>query len=238
METRYADIGKFITACDNVIGGKFMVADTKIGDILKAIASSAALTNLFTVVTDGFDYPAAKRAYLRFPAEAGSTHGAAYLPTERTEILAFVFCLLVELDEGSMKLNDFLLRYFYEDGSYTASYEIFTERMLRPFRDIVAECFPESKRASHGWRKTQEEDQIGTLSQMVSLERARIAALSLAETERAAAETVLCELYAATGRWDVREIQALVCGYDYLLRFANAQTEESAKLIDYAKGLS
>ena len=67
----------------------------------------------------------------------------AYLPAERQDVLAFVFCLFVEIDAGTMHMNDLLLRYFYVDGSYTASYSVFSGRMIKPFRDIVRECFPE-----------------------------------------------------------------------------------------------
>lgn len=143
MQDKIFRIQRFIDACDALIEAKFILAGAKIKEVLRALAASPDLQNLFKAVTTGFDYPAAKRAYLKFPAESGSTHGAAYLPAERTEILAFVFCLLAEFDGGSMQLNDFLLRYFYEDGSYTASYAHFAERMLRPFRNIVCDCYPD-----------------------------------------------------------------------------------------------
>lgn len=137
-------IQRFVEACDELIDAKFAVAGEKIKEVLKAIAASEDLQNLFTAVTTRFDYPAAKRAYLKFPAEKGTSPGAAFLPKERSDILAFVFCLLVEFDGGSMQLNDFLLRYFYEDGSYTASFTQFVSRMIKPFRDIICDCFPDT----------------------------------------------------------------------------------------------
>ena len=142
MEEKLEKIQKFLSVCDELVDGTFHIADAKISELLRALAASRELTNLFTAVTDGFDYPAAKRAYLKFPTAAGSTRGVAYLPSARNEILAFVFCLMVEIDAGDIRLNDFLLRYFYIDGSYTASYSLFADRMLRPFRDIVRDCYP------------------------------------------------------------------------------------------------
>ena len=95
MQDKYAQMQRFFTACDELISGKYILADNKISEVLKAIAASEELTGLFTAVTERFDYPSAKQAYLKYPAEAGGTRGAAYLPAERGDLIAFVFCLLV-----------------------------------------------------------------------------------------------------------------------------------------------
>lgn len=140
--SNYEKVEQFMAAVNELVDGKFMTADTTMTEILRRIAASRELTELFTAVVKGYDYARARRTYLRFPAEKGSAHGVAYLPTERSEILAFVFCLFVEFDAGSMQFGDFLLRYFYVDGSYTASYALFADRIVRPFRDIVRDAYP------------------------------------------------------------------------------------------------
>lgn len=233
MEEKYIKIERFLSACDELIAGKFILADTKIGDLLKTVASSEELTTLFAAVTDKFDYGTAKRAYLRFPAAPGAAHGAAFLPAERGDVLAFIFCLLVEFDSGTMKLNDFLLRYFYEDGSYTASYALFADRMIRPFRNIVQDCFPEAGKHGEFLRRREKEDGVITaLSEKISLEREKISRLSAPKEDKAAGEMILSELYAATGREDAGEIRALLCGYLYFLRAVGAQDANSTALFD------
>ena len=89
MQDRYSKIQKFFTACDELVNGTFMLADTRIADVLKAVAGSGELTNLFNAATESFDYNAAKKAYLRYPAGKGETHGIVYFPTDRKQILAF-----------------------------------------------------------------------------------------------------------------------------------------------------
>lgn len=223
MRETYDKIQRFLDACDELIGAKFNFAEKNITEILKAIAASRELTDLFSAVTDQLDYPAAKRAYLKFPADKSASHGAAYLPADRGEVLAFVFCLLVEFDEGSLRLNDFLLRYFYEDGSYTASFSLFAERMIRPFRNIVGECFPELRKSRTSPEKP-ESDELGAIGEKVAIERARISRLSLSEENGKAAEIILGELTAAAGRQDKNEIRALLCGYRYFLRNAGQES--------------
>ncbi len=208
MDMRYTKIQQFIDACDELIGGTYMLADTNIAEALKAVSKSGELRDLFQTATEGFDFPAAKRAYLKYPAEQGAQHGIAYLPSDRKEILAFVFCLFVELDAGALKLNDFLLRYFYSDGSYTASFSAFTERMIRPFRDIVRSCFPDyGKKGQLEMIGKRQDAVLELLAERVTVERARIAAIPLLSEERTASEVILDELSAAVGRKDVRSFR-------------------------------
>ncbi len=238
MEDRYSKIQKFFTACDELVNGTFMLADNRIADVLKAIAGSGELTNLFNAATETFDYNAAKKAYLKYPAEKGEAHGIAYLPSDRKEILAFVFCVLVEIDAGVVKFNDFLLRYFYIDGSYTASYATFAERMIRPFRDIVRDCYPDSGRRDYLERLGKRRDGIlETLAERIPVERERIVRVALRDEEREASETIFSELVAATGRKDGAEVAAILAGYRYFLIYINAESPESDELFKLAEDL-
>ncbi|MDE6274697.1 MAG: hypothetical protein K2L87_06590 [Clostridiales bacterium] len=239
MQDKYSKIERFLSACDELVSGKYILADTNMGEVLRAIAASEELTALFDAVTAKFDYARSKRAYLVYPADGASSRGAAYLPTERGDILAFVFCLLVEFDSGSMRFNDFLLRYFYEDGSYTASYALFADRVMRPFRDIVRSCYPEVGKSERlRYQKKVEESVFGGLSERVAIERARIAGLDLDERAKRAGEILLTELYAAVGREDLPEVQALLVGYSYYLNGVHASDESSAALFALAEKLN
>ncbi len=238
MEERDFKLQRFFTACDELVEGKYVVADTKISETLRAIANCKELTELFAGVTTGFDYAAAKRDCLRFPVAKGSAHGAAYLPAERTDILAFVFCLLVEIDGGSVRLSDFLLRYFYEDGSYTASYALFVGRMIRPFRDIVRDLFPDMGRRGALERLHRERDGVlEKISARASVERSNLASVNLTKTDRAAAEVLLSELFAAIGRRDAVEVNAVLTGYRYFLFATGAPQENAAVMFSLAEEL-
>ena len=223
MEEKYVRIARFLESCTSLMQCDYRMAGGKIREILRGIAASGELTALFTAVTKGFDYTAARRIYLR-PA-SGGTHGTAYLPVARKDILAFVFCLLVEFDAGTMKLEEFLLRYFYVDGSYTAGFLIFTDRVVKPFRDIVADCFPEIRAGEHGEERGEREHEEGRqeafapAAALIEAERGRIAALDLGEEGRAASELIFAGLSQAAAEGDVALFSAVLAGYKYFLRY-------------------
>lgn len=222
MATSAQQLNRFFQACDKLMNEKYMVADSRIEEILRSIAESRALTDLFSAVTERFDYPSAKKIYLKFPASNASFHGRAYLPEDRGEVLAFIFCLLVDIDAGRIKFDDFLLRYFYEDGSYTASFALFSERMLRPFRDIVKECFPEAARCASEEPVAQKvPEQNAALEVFTALaieERTRLKSVSLSVDDAAAGDSILSEIIQAAGKVNIAEIKALLAGYRYFLR--------------------
>ncbi|MDE6411725.1 MAG: hypothetical protein K2L02_04225 [Clostridia bacterium] len=222
MATSAQQLNRFFQACDKLMNEKYMVADSRIEDVLRSIAESRALTDLFSAVTERFDYPSAKRLYLRFPASSTSFHGKAFLPEDRGEVLAFVFCLLVDIDAGRIKFDDFLLRYFYEDGSYTASFALFSDRMLRPFRDIVKECFPDVSQPVRDGSVAQKarikNAAWETFTALAIEERARIKTLGLSSVDAIAGDMILSELIQAAGKNNLTAINALLSGYHYFLR--------------------
>ena len=221
MSTSAQQINRFIEACEKLMNEKYLVADTRIVEVLRSIAESRALTDLFSAATERFDYPAAKKMYLRFPASPTSSHGKAFLPKDRGELLAFVFCLLVDIDAGRIKFDDFLLRYFYEDGSYTASFAMFSDRMLRPFRDIVKECFPDivkqERPESAAQRARKRSASLESFAALAIEERERLKTIPLSSVDALAGDMILNEVIQAAGKNNVSQIKALVCGYNYFL---------------------
>lgn len=224
MAENYEAIGRFLSACDAIIGGSYVNAQDNITDALKALAASEELCGLFDAVTQEFDYQSTKSYYLRDEGK----RGAAYLPAERVSSLAFVFCLLVEIDAGKIDFKEFLLRYFYVDGSYTASYSLFTEKFMRPFRDILREAYPVPVapiRASEGAAFGNE-----VLAESIKQERARITLLQIPQEEIAAGDMLLKFAQEAASRGDVADLRAIMLGYSYFLRLFRAQNDHSEAL--------
>ena len=222
MTASAQQINRFLQTCEKLMNEKYMVADARIQEVLRSIADSRALTDLFASATERFDYPAAKKIYLRFPASPTSAHGKAFLPKDRVEVVAFVFCLLVDIDAGRIKFDDFLLRYFYEDGSYTASFALFSDRMLRPFRDIVQECFPDVAKPvrpeSAAQRARKRSASLEAFTALAIEERERLKTISLSSVDAVAGDTILSEMIQAAGKDNVSQVKALVSGYSYFLR--------------------
>ncbi len=226
MTDRLRAIENFLDACSALADGKYSGSEGKISAILAAIAQSPDLTELFTAVTQDFDYVSVKRHFFRKPVSG--TRAPAYLPAERSDLLAFVFCLFAEIDNGTLPFSGMLLDYFYVDGSYTASFNLFCERVVRPFRDIVADCFPALRTVKRG------EDDFSKLAMVLPLERTRILALSLRDTDRQAFESLFLGLSAAVENRDGAAVKAILAGYRYFLRFLGAENELSAQIFEIA----
>ena len=146
MDTDRRQIDVFLQKCDEVMQSKFIIADTKIGELLKAIVTSDLLYAFFRDITKDFDYDAAQRKYMNYYPEGTTNKRKLLFPEDPAERLAFVFCLLVDFDSKRIDLGDFLQEYFYEDGSVYGSFYAFSNQVIKPFRNAVRTMFREPKK--------------------------------------------------------------------------------------------
>ena len=141
MGNTKAEVTDFLNKCDQLRASKFIMATTRIKDILKSIAGSEALYGMFSEITAGFDYVAAKRKYFIGGGERFYGRSRLILPENAAERLAFTFCLLVEFDHGDINFNEFLRRYFAVDGSYFSSFHDFCDKVILSMEEIIREVF-------------------------------------------------------------------------------------------------
>lgn len=139
-ETTKAQLTDFFNKCEEVKNCKFIMATTKIKDLLKSIVNSAELYELFNTVAANFDYIAAKQKCF---VEADGVYGNSrvILPDTVGDRLAFIFCLLVEFDRDEINFNLFLQKYYPKDGSYYASYHLFCDEVIGSLEALVADVF-------------------------------------------------------------------------------------------------
>ncbi len=131
------ELDLFIEKTDEFIESKYILADIKIVGVLKAIAGSETLLALFKNCLDGFDYFEAKKKYLAPNRLMGGNKGEFLLPPNSRELLAFIFNVLVEIDNKSIELGEFINKYFFVDGSFSSGYDAFINAMIKPFRNSV-----------------------------------------------------------------------------------------------------
>ena len=131
----------FLEKCEELKNCKFIMATTKIKDLLKCIVNCPELYRLFETVTKNFDYPAAKSECLVSVNDGVLPTDCVVLPETVGRRLAFIFCLLVEFDKDTVNFNDFLRLYFPEDGSYFASYRAFCNIIIKGLQECVLQVF-------------------------------------------------------------------------------------------------
>ena len=159
MDSGKGQIDIFLRRCDELMRTSFILADAKIGDLLKAVTTSDLLYAFFRDITQNFDYVAAQLRYMNYVPYPGSRKHLLLLPEDSTEKLAFIFCLLVDFDAGRIDLGAFLQEYFYEDGSVYGSFYAFSNQVIKPFKSAVRTMFRGGKPAQAAETGSPEEVQ-------------------------------------------------------------------------------
>lgn len=127
----------FLVRADELIESKYIVADIKIVNLLKTIASSETLLAVFKNCLVDFDFEEAKKKYLVKSEYLSSEKGEFVLPDSSRELLAFIFCVLVAIDAKEIDFSEFIKKFFYEDGSFSTGYSTFINAMIKPFKNTV-----------------------------------------------------------------------------------------------------
>ncbi|MBQ8427187.1 MAG: hypothetical protein IJX16_05465 [Clostridia bacterium] len=131
------ELDAFIERADELIDSKYILADIKIVNLLKTIASSDTLLALFKNCLTDFDYSLAQKKYFVKSRYLSSDKGEFILPPNSRELLAFIFNVLVDIDAKRIDFATFLNKYFFVDGSFSAGYDAFITAMIKPFKNSV-----------------------------------------------------------------------------------------------------
>ena len=135
-ESENVKIKTFFDACNEMIQGRFILSDIKISKILKAIANSEILYNLFADVLSDFKF---KEEFEKAKTSSKVNGGYFLVPEQEEKIIALVFCILLEVDNQKMNLQNFVNDYFYSPEGYNISYSNFALSVLVPFKNAVLE---------------------------------------------------------------------------------------------------
>ncbi len=223
VETVKVQITDFLKKCEELKNCKFIMATTKIKDLLKSIVNSSELYELFNTVATGFDYPSAKQHCF-----IEGSRCRVVLPETVGERLAFIFCLLVEFDRNEINFNAFLQKYYPKDGSFYSSYHLFCDEVIGALENMVCDIFSKELEAEEPVMVA--ENSVQTLPKgqsnemaliLISAEREAITESAVPDDDKEAAVCILNSLENAVKVYDVPLIRALICGYNYFVLYAN-----------------
>ena len=134
--TKREELDFFVLRVNELIDSKYILADVKIVNLLKVIASSETLLALFKNCLTDFDYDDAKKKYF-VKSLVSDGKGEFVTPPSSREFLALTFNLLVDIDSKRIVLEEFLNKYFFEAGSYYLCYQSFLSAIIVPFKNAV-----------------------------------------------------------------------------------------------------
>ncbi|MBP5242260.1 MAG: NUDIX hydrolase [Clostridia bacterium] len=73
-------------------------------------------------------------------SDVNSPTATLALPEDAEERLAFIFCILVDIDNQTISLNLFLKTFFEEDDGYPRAFARFCNAVIRPWKALVVEA--------------------------------------------------------------------------------------------------
>lgn len=139
MEKGKSEKNKLVTffqICDELISGKFILSDVKITSLLRSIATSSTLYNLFSHSLVDYN---PKEEFNNSISKNKRDGSFIVLPEDNTKIIAYVFHLFVQVDNKVVNFQSFINEYFYNPDGYNLSYTNFSKNILVPFKNAVLE---------------------------------------------------------------------------------------------------
>jgi hypothetical protein len=132
MRTREESLNNFIELVDELISSKYLFANSKVFEVITAINSSKLLSDAFNYFVDGYDF---QSALIESFIDEGEQR-KVILPVKNTDVLAFTYSLLREVNYKNIQLTD-LLDYFDDNKNYDLAYQNFAKIVLVPFKSYV-----------------------------------------------------------------------------------------------------
>ena len=242
MTTVKQQVTVFLEKCEELKKCKFIMATTKIKDLLKCIVNSPQLYRLFDTVTKDFNYLDQKSKCLIYVDDGLINRYCVMLPQTVGQRLAFIFCLLVEFDRGTINFNDFLQLYFQEDGSYFASYQAFCRVVISSLEEMIKQVFKEqlySGESADGGKpgvassaNSERANLISAIGIAVAEEKRFIAEQPMSKEDKEGGFKMLDELLNAVKYGNEPLIDALISGYNYFVLYHKCVSEQIAPLIE------
>lgn len=129
-----AEILEFYRACDEMIEGRFILSDTKVSNILKCVVKSEILYDLYSRCMKDFKF---HQVLDRSVASNPANGGYFVMTDDEREIIAFVTCLLLEVDKKNINLQTFVTENFFNANGYNICYNNFAITVLIAYKTAV-----------------------------------------------------------------------------------------------------
>ncbi len=222
----------FLEKCGELKKCKFIMATTKLKDLLKCIVNSPELYKLFDSVTKNFDYIEQKSKCFVTKNDGFFNRNYIVLPQTVGQRLAFIFCILVEFDRDTINLNDFLQKYFPEDGSYFASYQAFCRVIVSNLEELIKQVFKDEIGSESVSDNSPRANLLSSVLISIEAEKHYISETTISEDEKNSAYKILTALSVAVKNGDEDLIDAIICGYNYFILYNKCVSDNVAFLIE------
>ncbi len=134
MITQEQSVELFIKNIDEIISTRYVLSQLKISNLLKGIAQSKMLCELFEHCNEGFNFDQVYNSC--FQMGKNFADGKYVAPTAPRDIIALCFVVLYKIDSKEINFMKLLGDYFHKD-ELEDSYQFFCQTFLSPFKEEV-----------------------------------------------------------------------------------------------------
>lgn len=129
-------IEEFTNSCNEIIDGKFILADMKIANLFKFIDGKTVLCDLFARALNGFNFD---KEFAKSKMSNGINGYVFRMPEDNVRIIALVYSLLQDANFKKIDLYSFVNTYFdnAHTGNTNLAFNNFCLKVIVPFRDTV-----------------------------------------------------------------------------------------------------
>jgi len=205
------DLKQFNTACDELVAGKYILANIKIKSLINSINNSEQLTTLVSSSLDNFDFNTTFR-------ESVLPNKGLRLPDGDKNVIAYCFNILYNLDAGTITFLDFLNKYFLSSQTNGGDeFKMFVNNIIAPFKQSL------NNEYSRVYDMTSTEDYQNNLyhklMNVASVNINEIDTLRLKDIEREELELLLNAIITASSKNDKKLIYAIMVGLEYFVKY-------------------
>ena len=203
----------FNTACDEFILGKYILADIKIGSILKIISEDEKIKNIITSCIDEYDFNTA------FSLASKETENGFTLtiPNNEKEIIAFVYNLLYRFDNKIYDFYDFISKYYKNEGeSNGKEFYNFANAIIIPFKQAINDIY--SKRHIIVDADDYQTNYYNKIKQCIRLIMKNLDIYKLKMNEKEEFTMLLNSLFIASEKNDKKLVYSLMIALDYFTK--------------------
>lgn len=131
-------LNEFSQACDELVATRYILAESKLTKVLKVIATSKLIYDMFDKNLKGFDYKGTAKKCMTL---SNGTNRSIVLPEDNVAKLNFVFCLLVDIENHNIYFNDFLREFYFTSNDINIAFDEFCREIIIPFKETLLSAF-------------------------------------------------------------------------------------------------
>lgn len=213
MANNIHELIPFNTACEDFVAGRYILAEVKVGSILKALDEDEKLKDIVSSALDNFDF----NKEFSLAVKQNENSKELVLPTDEKKVIAFVYCLLFNFHNGNLKFYDFLNQFYKVEGDVAGKeFSNFAAAVIIPFRDCVNTAY--NKRHVLVETEDYQNNYYNKILSTVKLIMNNLDSYKLKMNEKEEFSMLLNSLYFASEKNDKKLVFSLMIALDYFTR--------------------